>query len=362
MAQLRAMNGRRDLTLRDRLSRLTFTQACKSLGPGADRLIRRGGARDIRTDEQVHLGDDLFRLSLNGAVVTITLMADAPHRLRWNCTRCPGACEHVGAAFSLVLEEKVALGLAAPPPARAPLESLGEKELVARAVAERDERSRKERMSIRSTDPKTLWTDYLVANATSGKTYRVALRGWNPGDSYCTCPDFRKNTLGICKHVLAVQRRVRARFPAAARRRTYRPRDFAVHLRYGDDLELRLLAPDRLEAPVTNIVRPFADGPIQDVRALTRCVERLASLGHEVTVYPDAEEYIHRQFFRDRVANLTTEIRRDAARHPLRRELLNVELLPYQLDGIAFAVGAGRAILGRVALSESYLLPCATAL
>src|SRR5690606_33651068 len=31
--------------------------------------------------------------------------------------------------------------------------------------------------------------------------------------------------------------------------------------------------------------------------------------------------------------------------HPLRRELLTATLLPYQLDGIAFAVGAGRAIL-----------------
>lgn len=35
----------------------------------------------------------------------------------------------------------------------------------------------------------------------------------------------------------------------------------------------------------------------------------------------------------------------DPKQHPLRTELLKAELLPYQLDGIAFAVGAGRAIL-----------------
>jgi SNF2 family DNA or RNA helicase len=39
------------------------------------------------------------------------------------------------------------------------------------------------------------------------------------------------------------------------------------------------------------------------------------------------------------------EIRDDPAAHPLRQQLLRAELLPYQLDGIAFAVGAGRAIL-----------------
>ena len=31
--------------------------------------------------------------------------------------------------------------------------------------------------------------------------------------------------------------------------------------------------------------------------------------------------------------------------HPLRTTLLKVEILPYQLDGIAFAASAGRAIL-----------------
>src|SRR5439155_3014453 len=39
------------------------------------------------------------------------------------------------------------------------------------------------------------------------------------------------------------------------------------------------------------------------------------------------------------------EIRRDPDKHPLRTKLLKIPLLPYQLDGVAFAVGAGRAIL-----------------
>ena len=36
---------------------------------------------------------------------------------------------------------------------------------------------------------------------------------------------------------------------------------------------------------------------------------------------------------------------KNPARHPLRTTLLKAELLPYQLDGVAFAVGAGRAVL-----------------
>ena len=38
-------------------------------------------------------------------------------------------------------------------------------------------------------------------------------------------------------------------------------------------------------------------------------------------------------------------MRRDPEQHPLRTSLLNVPLLPYQLDGIAFAAGAGRSVV-----------------
>lgn len=34
---------KRELTLKDRLSRLTFRQACKLLGAEGERLIRQGG-------------------------------------------------------------------------------------------------------------------------------------------------------------------------------------------------------------------------------------------------------------------------------------------------------------------------------
>ncbi len=115
------------LSLKDRLSRLTFSEACGLLGPEGRQLIQRhANTWDFKLREDVFLGPDLFRLrfpndSADGAplVVTITLMAEARNRLHFCCNRCRRACEHVGAAFSLILEEKLALGLAAPPKPRA---------------------------------------------------------------------------------------------------------------------------------------------------------------------------------------------------------------------------------------------------
>ena len=72
-----------------------------------------------------------------------------------------------------------------------------------------------------------------------------------PGESYCSCPDFRKNTLGTCKHILHALEKVRRRFPDSVRIRLYRQRDIAVHLSYGTVLELRLLLPNRLDEKAT---------------------------------------------------------------------------------------------------------------
>ncbi len=342
-----------ELTLKDRLSRLTFAQACKLLGEEGRRLLRAGGAYAIDVGEQVILTNELFCLKLPPEppdydapiTVTIRLSEEGRFRLHWNCSRCSTPCQHVGAAFSVLLEEKMALGLAAPPPERTPVESLSEEELVRRALAERAERARTERMRVRTLDPSTPWTDYLVTSAVSGKTYRVALRGFERGVSYCSCPDFRTNTLGTCKHIMHVLRKVRRRFSAEQLKRPYRRKHFSVSVHYGERMSLRLLTPDRITPEVNRIVGPIRDVPIDDVHDLIRRLAKLEQMGQTVTVYPDAEEYIQQRLFQDRVRHLVEEIRRDPARHPLRTSLLKVELLPYQLDGIAFAVGAGRAIL-----------------
>ncbi len=342
----------RKLTLKDRLSHLTHYRACQLLGPDGPRLIRQGAAYEIDIDRNVYFRGDLFRLRLRGAVgrgkdavVTITTMAEARNRLRFNCTACQTTCEHVGAAVSLVLEEKTALGLAAVPDERRPLETLSEQELLDQALRDRQERAQTEKFRLRSSDPARPWADYTITSSLSGKTYRVALRGEQRGNSFCSCPDFRTNTLGTCKHILHVLHRVKRRFPASSRQRPYRNREAFVHVLYGEELTLRLQLPERPDPELVKTVGSLADGPIDDVRRLVDCMARLDRLGRNITVYPDAEELIQRRLFERHMSDRMAEIQKDPARHSLRKQLLKVELLPYQLEGIAFAAGVGRAIL-----------------
>jgi len=333
------------INLKDKLSHLTYRQACKLLGPRGEKLIRQSGKYDIDLIEQVVLQRDLFQLNLGEAVVKIYLDPAKNQKLNFQCSACTTACHHLGAAFSLILEEKLALGLAAPPPERTPIESLSDEELVRQAISERAERAKTQKMRLKSLNPKELWTDYTVTNSASGKTYRVALRGWERGESYCTCPDFRKNTLGTCKHILRVLDKVKDRFNKTVRETPCQIKEMAVYLRYGRELELRLLIPDYVDVKAMKALRPLRGKPIKDVRDLLKRIRTLEKLGYGVTIYPDAEEYINKALYLERVKKKVTEIRKNPGNHPLRKTLLKAELLPYQLDGIAFAVGVGRAVI-----------------
>lgn len=332
-------------TLKDRLSHLTLEQVSRLLGGDAAKLMRAGGSYELNPAEHVRWDAERLHVSVNGAVVTIATDAAARKKLAVTCTACPQACIHAAAAFSLVLEEKTALGLAAPPDEDTPSELLSERQLVERALEDRRERARTERMSLRSLNTEALWSDYLVTSAESGKTYRVALRGWEAGESFCTCPDYRTNTLGICKHILFVQQRARSRFSARDRARPYVPHELAVFVRYGRASELRLLAPPDLDRTLLRTLKPLMDAPITDVHDLLERVRIAEASGYPIAIYPDAEEYIQQWLHQDRLQKLVADIRRDPANHPLRTTLLRTELLPYQLDGIALAAGAGRAIL-----------------
>ena len=335
-----------------RLASLTFYQACQLLGEAGPELMRQGDREfEIDFDRDIFLGGDLFRVRLQDtnvpgglAIATFTQQSARAKQLQANCDRCHGPCLHQAAALSYLLDAKSVLGLAAPPDESVPLEHLTLDELHRRALAERQKRATEERMTVRSSDTSRPWTDYVVTSEASGKTYRVALRGKEPGQSYCSCPDFRTNRLGTCKHILNVQAKTEKRFSAAQLRAPYQRKNISLRLHYADPLGVRFNLPFKPDAKVEEIVGP-------DTETITHAadvMQRIAALehaGYDVHIYPDAEDFLQNQLTQVQLKKECDAIRKQVHNHPLRKELLNATLLPYQLDGIAFAVGAGRAIL-----------------
>jgi superfamily II DNA or RNA helicase len=333
------------LSMRDRLSHLSFDEARKMLGPDGRRLLIRGGCLELASPDDLRIDDKEARVQWvpepGGITSRVFFDSGTPGRLRAECSICAKPCAHTGGLLSILLEQKTDLGLAAPPPEAS--RPVGDDELVAQALEERAKRAKTERMRIESSDESTPWTDYTVRSAISGKTYRVALRGEARGESYCACPDFKTNTLGTCKHIMKLLSRTKA-FSKGLRAKPYPRTRITVHLRYEDRVSLAVAPPLKLSSDIRAVMDPLVRGPIE-VSDLLRRLRRLEVSGHAFFVTPDAEEFIQRKLFATRIGKTVAEIRRAPATHPLRTTLLKQPLLPYQLDGIAFAAGAGRAIL-----------------
>ena len=92
-------------------------------------------------------------------------------------------------------------------------------------------------------------------------------------------------------------------------------------------------------------LKKYRDKEFTSPGDLLRSIKNSIKIGYEPVIFPDAEEYINRKISLEKMANIVNEIRKDPKNHPLRKNLLKVELLPYQLEGIAFVASTGRAVL-----------------
>lgn len=340
-----------------RLASLTLEEARQMLGTSAEALLKSVESEPFDS-EQAYLADGLFRVmipqrkndgkaSRRKVVVAVRPDRRQPSGLALSCTACSDGCTHQALALHYLLTYKVELGLM-PPTEEALLQLAPEpspEELLSQAISDRRERARLESMEIRPLTPDVVWSDYLVTSRKSGRSYRVALRGMEPGESYCSCPDFRANTLGLCKHLLRVQEHVKRVYTAEARSKKFVPEEIAVHLTYGELVEVRLLIPENLPVEIAPLLELYRDRAVTDLSHLVHTLAKIRMAQVPVVIYPDAEEFLQQEFDRRRMKAMTESLGHDDENHPWRTELLTTPLLGYQLEGAAFLACAGRAIL-----------------
>src|SRR5688572_32869637 len=98
----------------------------------------------------------------------------------------------------------------------------------------RRRRAAEEGLRIQNLGRNRVFSDYQVTNPTTGGQYQVSIRGFDVGDNACTCPDFRTNTLGTCKHIEAVLAALREETPPTLQHRKAVPTRPEAYLHYGE--------------------------------------------------------------------------------------------------------------------------------
>ncbi|MBK6350993.1 MAG: DEAD/DEAH box helicase [Proteobacteria bacterium] len=217
---------------------------------------------------------------------------------------------------------------------------------------------REQAFVLENIDGEAPFSSFQVRNPQSGGAYEVRIRGLAPGDNQCTCPDFRTNELGTCKHVEFVLARLeRKRGARTALARGWRPPHSELLLQTGNPRTLRLYlgsdAPPSVAKLAHRLFRaepgPGGQRLVLDTQHAGR-VEDLASLcsKHGHALHIDAAARDHLAGLRDgaRRRRVLARAFPQGAASPALAKLIKVPLYPYQAEGALFAVAAGRALIG----------------
>ena len=197
-----------------------------------------------------------------------------------------------------------------------------------------------------------VFSEFRVINPASGGRYRVAIRGSQPGDNFCSCPDFSTNDLGTCKHVeFMLAKLQRKRGARAAFTQGFHPPYSEIYLRYGARHTVHFRPGAECPAQLLAAARQVFDAeaewvlPPERMAALDRFLNERRSQ-HELRVYDDALNFLtgvrDKQHLIDLIAKAFPRGADSAAFAHLLREPLHT----YQCEGALFAARTGRCLIG----------------
>ncbi len=180
------------------------------------------------------------------------------------------------------------------------------------------------------------------------RSYQVTIRSLQQRANYCTCPDFAGNQLGTCKHIEAVLHKI-GKHPQYPQFREQPAPYSYVYLSWEVEDAPQIMLHRSVEpaADLEDILESFFDASGRFKGRLPDDFFRLKELVEargDVHLGEDAVEYVRQlaaaAAHRVRSAEIQKQIR-SSRRIPGVR----ARLYPYQVDGVAFLAGTGRALL-----------------
>jgi SNF2 family DNA or RNA helicase len=205
-----------------------------------------------------------------------------------------------------------------------------------------------QKFRVKNIGDQPFYSDYEVHNPETGQTYKVSIRDNISSFNYCSCPDFRVNTLGTCKHVEYVLLS-KLRFKKYQKLITRsRKNDYSsLSIYYGKDRLVRLKKADHIDRYPHEEEFFDANGFLLPgmIAKLESFIKDATGTDPEFRIYPDVFEFIERKKEARSRQEKLKEIFPDGAASRIFEDLVNTTLYPYQREGVIGILRAGRVLL-----------------
>jgi len=195
-----------------------------------------------------------------------------------------------------------------------------------------------------------VFSDFRVYNPLSDKTYKVAIRSEESSKNFCSCPDFKVNLLGTCKHIEFVLAKLNK---TEKNRKIFKKGNVqyysSISLKYGEDRKVYLRIGENSYNDIRKLAADFFDEEYflkpESFERFEDFLEKAVKLDNEFRCYPDAVDYIiDVRTKKRRLEHIEKKFSNGSMNSELDK-VINAKLYPYQKDGVLFAAKSGRCLI-----------------
>ncbi len=274
---------------------------------------------------------DSYRVTIEGHYkdfMVDILHTDGHLNYKCSCEASLSICSHAAAALlflSAYLEEEK----------EQPIEE-GQKytkeEMIKRVLKERHEKAVKDDYELRLGD--NIHGAHKLRSA-SGKTYEVSIRNFKTDEGYCSCPDFKTNKLGTCKHLIYTAEKLKKKYNL---KRLIKKQDYPFTEIYLDpkyNYHITFYNSGEVSSDVSKLLSEYFKGktkyifPAEYKNILSFLRE--ARQIKEFLIRPEVNEKIEKYFEQEVLKKISSDTAPDFSK-------IKVELFDYQKEGVIFSL------------------------
>ncbi len=205
------------------------------------------------------------------------------------------------------------------------------KEMIKRVLKEREEKAAKEKFKIELAENTHGFHKITTAG---GKTYEITIRDFLTGDGYCSCPDFKTNKLGTCKHLIFGTNYLKKKYRNS---KTLTKQEYPVIEIYCDphyDYNITYYYERKLPSEIETLIHKYFNSSQyvmpEKYSGFLKFLEE-ASAFKSVLVRPEVNERIDRYFEEQSLQQLSKKVTPDFSK-------IKATLFDYQKEGITFSL------------------------
>lgn len=195
-----------------------------------------------------------------------------------------------------------------------------------------------------------IFSEFRLTNPEHGSVYRVAIRGAEPYRNFCSCADFKTNTLGTCKHIeFLLATLMRKRGTKRALLAGYQAPYSSISIDYGVQRYVRFrIGSDCPPALRRLVAKEFDAGGRLKAEGFTHFetfVSAARAIDPELRIYEDVLPFVAEVRDARRRAEIIDGAFANGIRSRELEGLLKTTLYDYQKEGALFAARAGRSLI-----------------